>query len=170
MSDVKVTVARVTSCKVDIGSINAPLESVLDVITKLLDGDAIVTIRCTGDERKIADGLSQLDLVSKDWNGQSHVYRAGRYYDDKLKKFRDKLIENSDHVLATDELDSAFEGMTNGEVIKTLFPEIDTHDFGITVHATERVTCCGDKHCRGSISYDFWKEWWNAPYKAESEE
>lgn len=63
-----------------------------------------------------------------------------------------------------------FDGMTNGEVIKALFPEIDTHDFGITIHATERVTCCGDKHCRGSISYDFWKEWWNAPYKAESED
>ena len=154
MSEVRVTAAHVTSCRVDIGSISAPLESVLDTIDKLLDGDAIVTFRCTGDERKIADGLSQLDLVSKDWNGQSHVYRAGRYYDDKLRKFRHKLIENSDHVLATDELDSRFDGMTNGEVIQALFPNcvmnVDEDGWFIT-------NLDGDS--------SFTPEWWNSPYQ-----
>ena len=58
-------------------------------------------------------------------------------------------------------------GMTNGEVIQALFPDIVTHDMAISIHAATKVTCCGDKHCRGAISYDFWKEWWNAPYKAE---
>ena len=88
---VEVTARRVTSCSVSLGDINAPLEPVFNVIRKLLDGDRIVTIRCTWRENQIADGLSQLGLVSKDWNGQSHVYGAGRYYDDKLRKFRDQL-------------------------------------------------------------------------------
>lgn len=155
MSDVKVTAEHVTSCRVDIGSISAPLESVLDAIDKLLDGDAIVTIRCTGDERKIADGLSQLDLVSKDWNGQSHVYRAGEYYDDKLKKFRDTLIENSDHVLATDELNSGFDGMTNGEVMQALFPDgqMISADSGVIEYATAQANMM--------VSRDFW----NSPYQ-----
>ncbi len=93
MSEVKVTAARVTSCKVKFGSINASLESVLDVIDTLLRGDAIVTIRCTHTENYIARGLSELNLVSEDWNGQSHVYRAGRWYNDTLKAFRDQLIK-----------------------------------------------------------------------------
>lgn len=93
MSKIKVTAARVTSCKVNFGSINAPLESVLDVIDKLLRGDTIVTIRCTNTENYIAKGLSELNLVHENWNGQSHVYTAGRFYNDTLKAFRSQLIK-----------------------------------------------------------------------------
>lgn len=93
MSEIKVTAERITSCKVSLGSINVPLEEVIDVIDNLLGGYKFVTVRCTWDECKIADGLSELGLVSKDWNGQSHVYGAGRYYDDNLRKFRDQLIK-----------------------------------------------------------------------------
>lgn len=96
MSEIKVTAERITSCKVNLGSINVPLEEVIDVIDNLLGGYRFVTIRCTWDECKIADGLSELGLVSKDWNGQSHVYRAGEWYNDKLKKFRDKLVKTRD--------------------------------------------------------------------------
>lgn len=52
---------------------------------------------------------------------------------------------------------------TNGDVIKALFPNVETNEFAITIHATTKVECNGVK---GGISYDFWKEWWNAPYKA----
>lgn len=99
-----------------------------------------------------------MDLISRDKALADDGLLEFHRYDDysKMRKYLKSIP-------------SAFEGMTNGEVIKALFPEIDTHDFGITVHATERVTCCGDKHCRGSISYDFWKEWWNAPYKRGGE-
>lgn len=93
MSEVKVTAARVTSCRVDLGTINAPLNKILDVINKFLRGDRIVSIRCTCDEFQIAEGLSKLNLVSEDWNGQSHVYKAGRYYNDNLKELRDQLIK-----------------------------------------------------------------------------
>ena len=93
MSKVKVTAARVTSCKVNFGSINESLESVLDVIDKLLRGDAIVTIRCASTENYIARGLSELKLVREDWNGQSHVYTAGKWYNDKLKAFKSQLIK-----------------------------------------------------------------------------
>lgn len=51
--------------------------------------------------------------------------------------------------------------MTNGDVIKALFPNIDFTEMAFTVHATAKVTSNGAK---GSISYDFWKEWWNESY------
>ena len=57
--------------------------------------------------------------------------------------------------------------MTNGDMIKAMFPNINFHDMAFTVHATTNVTSNGVK---GGISYDFWKDWWNAPYKAESED
>ena len=55
---------------------------------------------------------------------------------------------------------------TNGDVIKALFPNVETHEFAITIHATTKVECNGVK---GGISYDFWKEWWNAKYKEVSD-
>lgn len=56
---------------------------------------------------------------------------------------------------------------TNGDVIKAMFPNIDFTEMTFTVHATTSVISNGVK---GNISYDFWKDWWNAPYKAESED
>lgn len=56
---------------------------------------------------------------------------------------------------------------TNGDVIKAMFPNIDFTEMAFTVHASTKVTSNGVK---GGISYDFWKEWWDAPYKAESED
>ena len=56
------------------------------------------------------------------------------------------------------------EHTTNGDVIKALFPEIVTTDFYMTVHATTKMESNGVK---SSISFDFWKDWWNAPYKKE---
>lgn len=53
---------------------------------------------------------------------------------------------------------------TNGYVIKAMFPNIDFTEMAYTVHATTSVTSNGVK---GGISYDFWKDWWNAPYKEE---
>ena len=56
---------------------------------------------------------------------------------------------------------------TNGDVIKAMFPNIDFTEMAITVHATTKVTSNGVK---GSISYDFWKEWWNALYQKGGKE
>lgn len=56
------------------------------------------------------------------------------------------------------ELPSAFEGMTNGEVIQALFPKsvtsIEEDDWVIT-----NIDGCSE----------FTLEWWNAPYKGVSE-
>lgn len=57
-------------------------------------------------------------------------------------------------------------GATNGDVMKAMFPDINFCDMAFTVHATTKVISDG---VQGSICYDFWKAWWNAPYKAESE-
>lgn len=56
---------------------------------------------------------------------------------------------------------------TNGDVIKAMFPNIITDKFASTIHATTKVVSNGVK---GGISYDFWKEWWNAPYKGSDME
>ena len=51
---------------------------------------------------------------------------------------------------------------TNGDVIKAMFPSIDFTEMAFTVHATTSVTSNGVK---GGISYDFWKDWWNAKFE-----
>lgn len=54
-----------------------------------------------------------------------------------------------------------FEG-TNGEVLKALFPNMKVHEY------TEKVVLngLGDEFQIQSMA---WKNWWNAPYKGESE-
>lgn len=57
---------------------------------------------------------------------------------------------------------SAFEGMTNGEILKALFPNMKVHEY------TEKVVLQG-------IGQDFqvwgdaWYAWWNSPYKGVNE-
>lgn len=96
-----------------------------------------------------------------------------------MSKLRDRLTNpkdierydrnyNSMEVCMTQgELDREYihipQNATNGDMINALFPNVETSEFVITIHATTKVECNGVK---GGISYDFWKEWWNAPYKA----
>lgn len=55
---------------------------------------------------------------------------------------------------------SAFDGMTNGEVIQALFPYVDIEDLSFdTVISTNLDEGCVPLR----------RDWWNAPYKAESE-
>jgi len=56
-------------------------------------------------------------------------------------------------------LPSAFEGMTNGEVIQALFPEVKVEINGFLVR------CVFIEH-----EFTTLLEWWNAPYNTESEE
>ena len=49
------------------------------------------------------------------------------------------------------------EGATNGDVIKAMFPNFHTNEMSHTIWV-------------GYDDMSFRKEWWNAPYKAESEE
>lgn len=57
--------------------------------------------------------------------------------------------------------------VTNGDMIKAVFPNLKTYESAVTIHAETNVVSNGVK---GGISYDFWKEWWNAPYKTERED
>ena len=51
---------------------------------------------------------------------------------------------------------SAFEGMTNGEVIRALFPNISVYEHGSTYSVNNE--------------YNFNSTWWNAPYQKGGEE
>lgn len=51
---------------------------------------------------------------------------------------------------------------SNGDIIKAMFPNIITDEFASTIHATTKVV---SNSVKGSISYDFWKDWWNALYE-----
>lgn len=51
---------------------------------------------------------------------------------------------------------SAFEGMTNGEVIQAIFPNASIYKHGSTYSVNNE--------------YNFNSTWWNLPYKAESED
>lgn len=59
-----------------------------------------------------------------------------------------------------DLMGSAFEGMTNGEVIKALFPNANYESCTNFMHITSPNIC--------GVTF-FW-DFWNAPYKAESED
>ena len=69
------------------------------------------------------------------------------------------LIMNERLHKGIDELPSAFEGMTNGEVMKAVFPNcymgIDDDEWIVT-------------NIDGRTMFQ--PEWWDAPYKAEREE
>lgn len=54
------------------------------------------------------------------------------------------------------------EPLTNGEVLKALFPNMKVHEY------TEKVVLngLGDEFQIQSMA---WKNWWNAPYKGVSE-
>ena len=58
------------------------------------------------------------------------------------------------------DLPSAFEGMTNGEVIKAIFPNANYESCTNFMHITSPNIC--------GVTF-FW-DFWNAPYKAESED
>ena len=83
---------------------------------------------------------------------------------ERMKRIESRMDEDDDIGNKISKLPSAFDGMTNGQVIQVLFPNIETREFAITIHATTKVECDGIK---GGISYDFWKEWWDAPYSTE---
>lgn len=68
--------------------------------------------------------------------------------------------------LCADESDSenpnkCFDGMTNGEVLQALFPNMKTED-------TSFKPLIGTDIDRSYVVFQ--RDWWNAPYKAESEE
>lgn len=54
-----------------------------------------------------------------------------------------------------------FDGMTNGEVLQALFPNMKTED-------TSFKPLIGTDIDRSYVVFQ--RDWWNAPYKAESEE
>ena len=54
-----------------------------------------------------------------------------------------------------------FDGMTNGEVIQALFPYVKTEDTSFDI-------LIGTNLDKGYVPLQ--REWWNAPYKAESED
>lgn len=65
---------------------------------------------------------------------------------------KNRLIKN-------DIYSAIFEGMTNGEVIRALFPNLYSYD------GVDYVLLYLSGFCGGKIE----KKWWDAPYKAESE-
>lgn len=62
--------------------------------------------------------------------------------------------------ITVNSLPSAFDGMTNGEVIIALFPNADYEGGAHFMHIT-------NVNSIGEVSFPW--EWWNAPYKGESE-
>jgi len=70
-----------------------------------------------------------------------------KYIDEAVQKAVEELKENYIWIP---------EGMTNGEVIQAVFPNISVYEHGSTYSVNNE--------------YNFNATWWNAPYKAESED
>lgn len=71
--------------------------------------------------------------------------------------FMQKLIANGTPIS---------DNATNGDVIKAIFGSDKVFDFIYCVHLRAKV---GNWFNEGVVA-EFYKDWWNAPYKAESEE
>jgi hypothetical protein len=95
---------------------------------------------------------------------------------DDHKRVIDNLVEDCKGYLLPYEVENrmavairngkVLDNMTNGDIIKAMFPNVNFYDAAFTVHATTDVTSNGVK---GGISYDFWKTWWNEPYRKAEE-
>ena len=59
------------------------------------------------------------------------------------------------------------EGATNGDIIKAMFPYIKVEDKCSMYYSVNIENLSADK---GLNTVGFRKDWWNAPYKSESEE
>lgn len=103
-----------------------------------------------------------MDLISRE-----AVVATIEKRDDRLKKhkiYRDKggsidLLGVLPEIRA---ISSAFEGMTNGEVIKALFPNMKVYEY------TEKVVLSGLGN-EFQIQSMAWKTWWNRPYQKGGE-
>lgn len=91
-----------------------------------------------------------------------------------LDTFKNNPLFNEQHKQAFDMAISAlsenktFEGMTNGEVIKALFPQCYfLNTFPFEGSSMEKLYIDNNKDNKTHIMVQ--AEWWNAPYKAESE-
>lgn len=80
---------------------------------------------------------------------------------ERMERIASRMDEDDDIGNKVSELPSAFEGKTNGEVIQALFPNADYCGGAHFMHIT-------NVNSIGEVSFPW--EWWNAPYKAESEE
>jgi len=77
----------------------------------------------------------------------------------------DKKFKFYDHI---DSVSSAFEGMTNGEVIQALFPQCYfLSNFPFRHSSLEKIYVDDKKSNLSHIMTS--EEWWNAPYKGVSE-
>lgn len=74
-----------------------------------------------------------------------------KWVDEAVQKAVEELKENNIWIP---------KGMTNGEVIQALFPYVKTEDSYV-------CTLIGTNLDKGYVPLQM--EWWNAPYKAESE-
>ena len=101
--------------------------------------------------------------------------------DDSIYQYNTKYLEALDVAIKTLESNETIpfdmelfqaglmdmpEGMTNGQVIKALFPNIDVYDCKATLKIYTGIPF---ENLTGA-NIDCMKEWWNAPYKAESED
>ena len=96
-----------------------------------------------------------MDLISR----EAVLDRIDKYIDKAQSTgTKDDFISFAE--LGVKALPSAFEGMTNGEVIKALFPNANYESCTNFMHITSPNIC--------GVTF-FW-DFWNAPYKAESED
>ena len=59
------------------------------------------------------------------------------------------------------------DGPTNGDIIKAMFPNVEIEEI---TGSFDKDKILGYRTWLGGHSQDYFLDWWNAPYKAESED
>lgn len=136
------------------------------IACELLNGDVLYGV----DSDRIFEIMMERDgMVSND-SYEEYILSHLQELDHGMYAKREKQMNKEEVIRAIGEL--FFEKMqigeypTNGEMIKVLFPYIEVKDYGL-VTSVKGLDC--DEGSALDPYMNFWSEWWNAPYKAESE-
>ena len=79
---------------------------------------------------------------------------------ERMERIESRMDEDDNIGNKISKLPSAFEGMTNGELIQALFPNADYCGGALFMHIT-------NVNSIGEVSFPW--EWWNAPYQKGGE-
>ena len=90
-----------------------------------------------------------------------HIIRWMDCNDDKSE-----IIKHAEKQIKAIPSAESFKGMTNGEVIKAIFPYIEIKDDCKEFYSVNIETLPRDKSLN---TIGFTKDWWDSPYKGEKE-
>lgn len=137
-------------------------EEKTEALYKAIPCDGCAFNECVKEHRQLAEWLKELKQLRKQtrWIPVGEEMPAA---DEDVRAHMDMLIAHKDKALKTHPY---FNGVTNGDVIKAVFPNADCFEREIVNGLKYMTVWFADAR----ISHVFDIDWWNAPYKGGEED